>query len=124
MPEEFGVILRTAAENRTKREIVKDFNHLMKIWEEIRKQVEDAPAPALIHKDQDLALKILRDYFNPNIKTILVDDREVYKTVKEFLRIISPAHQRAVSSTRTRARLPASSIWKTRSNRSSAKGCR
>ena len=98
MPEEFGLILRTAAENRTKREIVKDFNHLMKIWEEIRKQVEDAPAPALIHKDQDLALKILRDYFNPNIKTILVDDREVYKTVKEFLRIISPAHQRVVKT--------------------------
>ena len=96
IPEEFGVILRTAAENRTKREIVKDYNHLMKIWDEIRKQVEEAPAPALIHKDEDLALKILRDYFNPNIKTILVDDREVYKTVKEFLRIFSPAHQRVV----------------------------
>jgi len=96
MPEEFGIILRTAAENRTKREIVQDFNHLMKIWDEIKKQVEDAPAPALIHKDQDLALRILRDYFNPNIKTILVDDREVFKTVKEFLRIFSPVHQRVV----------------------------
>jgi ribonuclease E len=96
MPEEFGIILRTAAENRTKREIVKDFNHLMKIWEEIKKQVEEAPAPAIIHKDQDLALRILRDYFNPNIKTILVDDREVFKTVKEFLRIFSPEHQRVV----------------------------
>jgi ribonuclease E len=68
----------------------------MKIWDEIRKQVENASAPALIHKDQDLALRILRDYFHSNIKTILVDDREVYKTVKDFLRIISPAHQRAV----------------------------
>ena len=96
VPEEFGLIIRTAAENRTKKEIVKDFNHLMKIWEEVRKQVESAPAPSLIHKDQDLALKILRDYFNPNIKTILVDDREVLKTVKEFVRIISPAHERAV----------------------------
>ena len=96
IPEEFGVILRTAAENRTKRDIVKDFNHLMKIWDEIRKQVEEAPAPALIHKDQDLALRILRDYFNPNIKSILVDDRDVFKTVKEFLRIFSPAHQRVV----------------------------
>jgi len=96
MPEEFGVILRTAAEHRTKREIVQDFNHLMKIWEEIKKQVEDAPAPNLIHKDQDLALRILRDYFNPKIKTILVDDREVYKRVKEFLHIISPIHQRVV----------------------------
>jgi ribonuclease E len=96
MPEEFGVIVRTAAENRTKREIVKDFNHLMIIWEEIKKQVEDAPAPALIHKDQDLALRVLRDYFTPRIKTILVDDREVCKRVKEFLRIINPEHQRLV----------------------------
>jgi ribonuclease E len=96
MPEEFGVIVRTAAENRTKREIAKDFNHLMKIWEEIKKQVESSPAPALIHKDQDLALRVLRDYFSPKIKTILVDDREVYKRVKEFLRIINPVHQRVV----------------------------
>ncbi len=94
IPQEFGVILRTAAEHRTKREIVKDFNHLMMIWEEIKKQVEDAPAPALIHKDQDLALRVLRDYFNPRIKTIWVDDRDVYKRVKEFLRIISPVHQK------------------------------
>jgi ribonuclease E len=96
LPEEFGLILRTAAEHRTKREIVKDFNHLMKMWEEIKKQVEDAPSPALIHKDQDLALRVLRDYFNSRIKTILVDDRDVYKRVKEFLHIISPIHQRVV----------------------------
>jgi ribonuclease E len=96
LPEEIGIILRTAAEHRTKRDIVKDSNHLMKMWEEIKKQVEDAPAPALIHKDQDLALRVLRDYFNPRIKTILVDDRDVCKRVKEFLHIISPEHQRAV----------------------------
>ncbi len=122
VPEEFGLIVRTAAENRTKKEIVKDFNHLMKIWEEVRKQVESAPAPSLIHKDQDLALKILRDYFNPNIKTILVDDREVLKTVKEFVRIISPAHERAVKLYKEEGPITSSSIWKTRSTRFSASG--
>jgi len=96
VPEELGIIIRTAAENRTKREIAKDLNHLVKIWEEIKKQVQETPAPGLIYKEQDLAIRVIRDYFNPNIKTILVDDREVYRRVKEFLHIISPKQQRVV----------------------------
>ncbi len=96
IPEEFGVIIRTAAENRTKREVGKDLNHLMKIWEEIKKKVQETPPPALIYKEQDLAVRVIRDYFSANIKTILVDDKDVYKQVKDFLRIISPRHQRIV----------------------------
>ena len=96
VPEEFGVILRTAAENRTKREVAKDLEHLMKIWEEIKKRVQETPAAALIYKEQDLAIRIIRDYFTTGIKTILVDDREVYRRVKEFLGIISPRSQKSV----------------------------
>ena len=96
VPEDFGVILRTAAENRTKREVVKDLEHLMKIWEEIKKQVQETPAPSLIYKEQDLAIRVIRDYFSPSIKSILVDDKDVYRRVKEFLGIISPRHQKSV----------------------------
>lgn len=96
VPEEFGIILRTAAEIHTKREISKDLDHLMRIWEEIKKQVQETPAPVLIYKEQDLAIRVIRDYLNPNIKSILVDDREVYRRVKEFLGIISPRQQKAV----------------------------
>lgn len=96
VPEEMGVIIRTAAENRNKREVSKDLNHLIKIWGEVRKRVQQSPAPCLIYKEQDLALRVIRDYFNPNIKTILVDDKDVYRRVKEFLRIISPRHQHGV----------------------------
>ncbi|MHC1730046.1 MAG: ribonuclease E/G [Syntrophobacteraceae bacterium] len=96
VPEEFGVILRTAAENRTKREVIKDLDHIMKIWEEIKKRVQETPAPALIYKEQDLAIRIIRDYFTIGIKSILVDDREVYRRVKEFLGIISPRSQKSV----------------------------
>ncbi|MFZ2447566.1 MAG: Rne/Rng family ribonuclease [Syntrophobacteraceae bacterium] len=96
VPEDFGVILRTAAENRTKREVIQDLNHLMKIWEEIRKQVQDTSAPALIYKEQDLAIRVIRDYFNPGTRTILVDNKDVYKRVKDFLGIISPRHQKSL----------------------------
>ncbi len=96
IPEEFGIIIRTAALTRTKREISKDLNHLIKIWEEIKKLVQESPAPSLIYKEQDLAIRVIRDYFTADIKNILVDDREVYKRVKEFLRIISPRQERIV----------------------------
>ncbi len=96
VPEDFGVILRTAAENRTKREVMKDLDHIMKIWEEIKKHVQETPAPALIYKEQDLSIRVVRDYFNPQIKNILVDNKDVYRRVKEFLGIISPRHQKLV----------------------------
>lgn len=96
VPDEFGVIIRTAAEERNKKEVAKDLNHLMKIWEEIKKRVQEAQAPAIIYKEQDLALRVIRDYFNPGIKTILVDDKDVHRRVKEFLRIISPKQQGVV----------------------------
>ncbi len=96
IPEEFGIIIRTAALNRTKKEISKDLNELMRLWEEIKKNVQEATAPALIYKEHDLAIRVIRDYFTPNIKTILVDDKDVHKQVKDFIGIISPQHQRAV----------------------------
>jgi len=96
VPEDFGVILRTAAENRTKREVIKDLDHLMRIWDEIKKQVQQAAAPALIYREQDLAIRVIRDYFNTGIKTVLVDNKDVYRSVKDFLGIISPRHQKSV----------------------------
>jgi ribonuclease E len=96
IPEEFGIIIRTAALNQTKKEVSKDLNNLMRLWEEIKKSVQETRGPALIYKEHDLAIRVIRDYFNPNIKTILVDDREVHKQVKDFIGIISPEHQRGV----------------------------
>lgn len=96
VPEDFGVIVRTAAEELTKREISKDLSYLLRLWDEIRKRVQETPAPSLIYKERDLAIRVIRDYFNPSIKNILVDDKEVYGRVKEFLQIIYPGHKHIV----------------------------
>lgn len=96
IPEDLGIIIRTVAENQTKREIAKDLNHMVKVWEEIKKRVQESTAPCLIYKEQDLAIRVVRDFFNPDIKTILIDDKDVHRRVKEFLRIISPKHERDV----------------------------
>lgn len=96
LPEEFGIILRTAAAYQTKKDIVKDLRYLLKIWENIHKKTMTTPAPALIYKERSLAIRVVRDYFTPDIKRIIVDQKDVYKEVKEFLRILSPRNQRIV----------------------------
>jgi len=64
--------------------------------EEIRKQAQESEPLSLIYKERDLAIRVVRDYFNPSIKAILVDDKEVYQRVKDFLQIISPVHKHIV----------------------------
>jgi ribonuclease E len=96
LPDNFGIIIRTAAANQTKREIIKDLRYLMRIWESIREKAATQPAPSLIYQERGLAIRVIRDYFTPDIKRIVVDQKDVYREVKDFLRIISPKHQGCV----------------------------
>ena len=96
LPEEFGIIIRTAAANQTKKDILKDLRYLLRIWENIREKASTQPAPSLIYQERGLAIRVIRDYFTPEIKRIVVDQKDVYKEVKDFLRIISPKHQNCV----------------------------
>lgn len=96
LPDEFGIIVRTAAVNQTKKEIIKDLRHLLKIWESIREKAATQPSPSLIYQERGLAIRVIRDYFTPDIKRIVVDQKDVYREVKDFLRIVSPKHQSCV----------------------------
>ena len=96
IPEGIGYIVRTAAYKQSKRELSRDLNGLLRIWKEIRKKVKDVPAYALIHKEQDVCLRTLRDYFTGDISEVLVDDKETFAKVKDYMKIISPRHQRRV----------------------------
>jgi ribonuclease E len=96
VPDNFGIIIRTMAEDRTKRDITKDLNYLIRLWEEIRKRVQETPSPALIYKERDLAIRVVRDYFSADVKSILIDDKDIYRSVKEFVHIVSPKHEQAV----------------------------
>ncbi|MBW1709940.1 MAG: Rne/Rng family ribonuclease [Deltaproteobacteria bacterium] len=94
--EGFGIIVRTAAEGRNKREITRDLNHMLRLWEEIRRKVPDMPSPSLIHKEHDLALRTIRDYFTPEIKEILIDDADVYNNVRAYMKVVAPRSQSLV----------------------------
>ncbi len=96
LPQGIGYIVRTAALGQKKRELSKDLNRLLRMWNDIKKRVESSPPLTLIHQEQDVCLRALRDYFTPEITEILVDDKETYAKVRAYMKIISPRYQRRV----------------------------
>jgi ribonuclease E len=96
IPEGFGVIIRTAGEHQKKREISKDIRYLLRLWKNIKKQGVSRSAPCLLYKERHLAIRAVRDHFTTDVSEILIDDKEVYRDVKDFMRIISPRHTKIV----------------------------
>lgn len=100
LPEGFGVIVRTAGQECTKTNLSKEFRYLMRLWKNIKKGVND-PAPVLLHKERTLAQRVIRDYFTPDITEILIDDELVYNETRDFIKMISPQHQKIVKRYKT-----------------------
>ena len=100
LPEGFGIIVRTAGQQCTKTTLSKEFRTLMRVWKTIIKGVNDS-APVLLHKERTLAQRVIRDYFTPDISEILIDDETVYKEIIEFIKLISPQHQKIVKRYKT-----------------------
>ncbi len=85
-----GVIVRTAAEERSEQDLVADLNFLVRLWEDIRSRAERSSAPALIHAELNLVQRLLRDQLSPEFAAIRVDDEEEYQKVVEFVDKIYP----------------------------------
>ncbi len=96
LPEGVGYIVRTAALKQNKRELSRDLNRLLRMWKNIKKNVQEASPLTLVHKEQDVCLRTLRDYFTSEISEVLVDDKETLAKVKDYMKIISPRHQGCV----------------------------
>jgi len=96
IPEGFGTIVRTAGELQKKREISKDIRYLLRLWKNIKKQGVSRPSPSLLYKERHLAIRAIRDHFTSDVSAILIDDKDVYRDVKDFMRIISPRYTNIV----------------------------
>jgi ribonuclease E len=92
LPPEMGLIIRTAGETAKTQELAKDMKYLQKLWENIQQAAAEQAAPFLLHRDLDLITRTVRDYFSPDINTILVDNKEVYQTLRTFILEMSPRH--------------------------------
>ena len=96
IPDEYGIIVRTAGQGCTKTAIDKDFRYLMRLWKNINKQAVKAEPPALLYKDRTLVQRAIRDYFTSEVTEILVDDDTVYNEIRDFINMVSPQHKKIV----------------------------
>ena len=96
VPNGMGVIVRTAGAARTKVEIKRDFEYLLRLWENVRELTLKSSAPALVHEEGSLIKRAIRDLYNKDIDEILVAGEDGYKEAKDFMRMLAPSHAKAV----------------------------
>ncbi len=96
VPQGMGVILRTAGENRTKAEIKRDYEYLMRLWENVRNLTLASTAPALVYEEGSLIKRSVRDLYNKDIDEILVAGEDGYREAKDFMRMLMPSHAKMV----------------------------
>jgi ribonuclease E len=96
LPPEMGLIVRTAGEQAKTRDLAKDLAFLLKLWEGIREAAASQSAPCLLHRDLDLITRTVRDYLTPDVKTILIDNKDVFQQLRGFLRAAAPRQVHAL----------------------------
>ncbi len=96
VPQGMGVILRTAGESRTKAEIKRDYEYLMRLWENVRNLTLQSTAPALVYEEGSLIKRSVRDLYNKDIDEILVSGDDGYREAKDFMRMLMPSHAKVV----------------------------
>ncbi|MEU9020210.1 Rne/Rng family ribonuclease [Actinomadura sp. NPDC048394] len=90
MPENAGVIVRTAAEGATEEELGRDVSRLAAQWENIQKKVKTASAPSLLYGEPDLTIRVVRDIFNEDFSKLVVSGDEAWDTVSEYVEYVAP----------------------------------
>ena len=96
VPQGMGVILRTAGQTRTKAEIKRDYEYLMRMWETVRNLTLQSTAPALVYEEGSLIKRSVRDLYNKDIEAIMVAGEEGYREAKDFMRLLMPSHAKMV----------------------------
>ena len=96
IPEGMAVIVRTAGMERSKAEIKRDYEYLLRLWDEIRALTLESTAPALIHEEGNLIKRSIRDLYARDIDEVQVDGEEGYKSAKTFMKMIVPSHAKRV----------------------------
>jgi ribonuclease E len=96
VPQGMGVILRTAGESRTKAEIKRDYEYLMRLWETVRTLTLQSTAPALVYEEGSLIKRSVRDLYNKDIDEIQVAGEDGYREAKDFMRMLMPSHAKVV----------------------------
>jgi ribonuclease E len=109
LPKDTGFILRTACSDSLEEELSRDLKYLTKLWDRIKADAVKAKAPALIYKEQDIAMRTVRDYLTSEVVEILIDDLKTCTATKAFLKRIMP--WRKVNVTQYKEKEPLFSLY-------------
>jgi len=96
VPTGMGLIVRTAGAARTKAEIKRDYEYLLRLWENIRDKTLKSIAPALIYEEEDLVKRAIRDMFDKDIDSIEVEGDVGYREARDFMRMIMPSQAKKI----------------------------
>ena len=100
IPKEMGLIVRTAGSNKTKNEINHDLSTLINTWNQIKNNAINSIAPSLIHQESDIIKRTLRDMYDENTKSILIEGNEGYKKAQNFMKMMMPSHVKKIKKYR------------------------
>ncbi|MEM1106237.1 MAG: Rne/Rng family ribonuclease [Pseudomonadota bacterium] len=96
MPEGMGLIVRTAGAKRTKADIKRDYDYLIKLWDKIREKTLTSRAPCLINAEGGLVHRAMRDMFDKEIEEVLIQGEDAYREAKDLANLIMPSQARKV----------------------------
>jgi ribonuclease E len=96
VPQGMGLIVRTAGAKRTKAELKRDYEYLMRLWEDIREKTLHSIAPALIYEEEDLVKRAIRDMFDKDLDGIWVEGEAGFREARDFMRMIMPSQAKKV----------------------------
>jgi ribonuclease E len=100
VPDGMGVILRTAGASRTVPEIKRDFDYLLRVWEQVRETTLQSVAPMLVYEEGSLIKRSLRDLFGKEVDEVLVSGDAGYKEAREFMKMLMPSQVKAIKAHR------------------------
>ena len=105
IPKEMGLIVRTAGSNKTKNEIDHDLQALLKTWNGIKETALNSISPSLIHQESDIIKRTLRDMYDEDTNSIIIEGNEGYKKAQSFMKLMMPSHVKKIKKYREKVPL-------------------
>ena len=105
IPKEMGLIVRTAGSNKTKNDIDHDLQTLIKTWNGIKETALNSIAPSLIHQESDIIKRTLRDMYDEDTKSIVIEGNDGYKKAQGFMKLMMPSHVKNIKKYREKVPL-------------------
>ena len=96
VPQGMGLIVRTAGAQRTRPEIKRDFDYLMRLWENVRDLTLHSQAPALVYEEGSLIKRSIRDLYTKDVEEVFVEGDAAYREAKDFMKMLMPSHAKNV----------------------------